>query len=61
MEKLNECIKIVDSRIKRHLKASEAYIHVEFLYPKQNITLNLWVPIEYRRTGISIDEEIKTR
>lgn len=59
-EKLNDCIEIVDKTIKRHSKASEAYIHVHFVYPRQNTGWMGWVPIEYRRTGVSInsDEEL---
>ena len=34
------------------MKASEEYIHVLFAYPRK--TWNGWVPVEYRRTGISI-------
>ena len=39
------------NRIK-HLKASEEYIVVEFKY--QDITWKGWIPLEYRRTGVSI-------
>lgn len=59
-EKLNECIEIVDKKLKTHSKASEAYIHVRFTYPRQKIVWEGWVPVEYRRTGVSIksDEEL---
>ena len=55
---LNPGITIVESEIKKHSKASEAYIHVCFSYPTQK--WDGWVPIEYRRTGTSIksDEEL---
>lgn len=49
--KLNENITIVEKDIKKHSKASESYIHVKFKYSKN--TWDGWVPIEYRRTGIS--------
>jgi len=47
---MNENIKIIDC--KEHKKASEVYVNVEFKYPSK--TLKIWVPIEYRRTGVSL-------
>lgn len=53
MTKLNSNIIIVDSVRKKHAKASEEYIQVKFNYP--NKSWEGWVPVEYRRTGTSID------
>ena len=55
VEKLNPNITIVETERKKHSKASEEYIHVEFTYT--NSTWNGWVPVEYRRTGVSIKTE----
>lgn len=52
MEELNENIIIVEPERKKHTKASEEYIHVIFLYRDKQ--WDGWVPLEYRRTGISI-------
>ena len=52
MEKLNPNITIVEAERKKHSKASEEYIHVEFSYSDSK--WNGWVPVEYRRTGVSI-------
>lgn len=49
---LNQNITIVEIERKKHLKASEEYIHVKFNYPDK--TEDVWVPLEYRRTGVSI-------
>ena len=49
---LNQNITIVETERKKHLKASEEYVHVNLSY--QNKTEDVWVPVEYRRTGISI-------
>ena len=49
---LNENITIVEKERKKHSKASEEYIHVKFDYP--DTTWDGWVPVEYRRTGVSI-------
>jgi hypothetical protein len=56
---LNPDIRIIDSgRRKIHAKASEEYVQVQFLY--ENGIWEGWVPVEYRRTGVSInnDEEL---
>lgn len=45
-------ITILEKERKRHLKASEEYVHVEFSY--KGGSWDGWVPVEYRRTGISI-------
>ena len=52
MTALNPNIRILDKTRKKHMKASEEYVHVLFTYPRK--TWNGWVPVEYRRTGISI-------
>ena len=49
---LHPNITIVESERKKHSKASEEYVHVKFKYPGK--TWDGWVPVEYRRTGISI-------
>lgn len=58
--KLNSNIAIVDPKRKMHSKASEEYIHVRFTYGKK--VWDGWVPVEYRRTGVSLktDEEVIT-
>lgn len=55
MVKLNNNIRIFKTQRKKHSKASEEYIHVEFHYPK--VTWDGWVPVEYRQTGVSISED----
>ena len=57
---LNSNIQIIDDERKAHSKASEEYIHVLFDYPEQHETWEGWIPVEYRRTGVSIltDEEL---
>ena len=40
---------------KTHSKASEEYIHVQFQYDDN--TWDGWVPVEYRRTGVSIQSQ----
>ena len=52
---LNPNITIIEKEIKKHSKASEAYIHVCFSYSTQK--WDGWVPIEYRRTGTYIKSE----
>jgi len=54
---LNPNIHIVENERKTHSKASEEYIHVQFNYPNQKIIWDGWVPIEYRRTGVTIKSE----
>lgn len=38
-------------------KASEEYVHVVFNYPDANFKWDGWVPVEYRRTGLSISRD----
>ena len=52
---LTDGITILDEKRKKHSKASEEYIHVKFSYKDGN--WDGWVPVEYRRTGISIKLE----
>lgn len=52
---LNKNITIVEKERKKHSKASEEYVHVEFAYTDS--TWNGWVPVEYRRTGVSIKQD----
>ena len=52
---LNKNIKIIDKR--NHSKASEEYMNVEFCYGKKS--WKGWVPSEYRRTGVSLKNEIE--
>lgn len=52
MERLNKNITIIEPERKKHTKASEEYIHVLFKY--DNKSWDGWIPLEYRRTGISI-------
>jgi len=54
-EALNKNITIVEEQRKKHSKASEEYLHVRFDYPET--TWEGWVPVEYRRTGVSIKPE----
>jgi rubrerythrin len=60
MMELNKNIKIVDSKRKKHSKASEEYVHVIFNYPNAR-SWDGWVPVEYRRTGVSIPEGDKEK
>lgn len=53
---LNDKITIVETERKKHSKASEEYIHVFFDY-KPKPDWDGWVPVEYRRTGVSIKPE----
>lgn len=52
---LNKNIEIVEETRKEHSKASEEYLHVKFFY--SDATWDGWVPVEYRRTGVSIKPE----
>lgn len=54
---LNKYIEIIEPERKLHTKASEEYIHVRFLYPENDTIWDGWVPVEYRRTGVSIARE----
>ena len=58
MEELNKNIKINEADpVHAHTKASEVYVEAEFDYPDE--TWDGWLPIEYRRTGVSIDYKDK--
>ena len=57
---LSKEIRIVENARKLNTKASEEYVHVEFTYENPKTVLDYWIPVEYRRTGVSIkpdDEE----
>lgn len=57
---LNSNIEIIEKDRKYHSKAAEEYLHVKFKFPKQKKEWEGWVPVEYRRTGVSLkntDEE----
>ena len=53
--KLNDNICIAEPDRKIHSKASEEYIHVIFTYPTAK--WDGWVPVEYRRTGVSLKSQ----
>ncbi len=52
---LNPNIHILDNKRKIHSKASEQYFAVRFVYP--NTSWEGWIPVEYRRTGLSIETQ----
>ena len=52
---LNENITLFPGRT-YNTKASEAYVHAIFHYPDAGRTWDGWIPVEYRRTGVSIPE-----
>ncbi len=56
-EVLNPNIKIYSEERFANTKASEEYIHVVFDYPDVQESWDGWVPVEYRRTGVSISRE----
>lgn len=53
----SDYIKILDKTRKQHSKASEEYIEVKFTYPECNREMIEWIPVEYRRTGVSVKTE----
>ena len=57
---LNPNITLFPGR-KVNTKASEEYVHIKFSYPDLCQEWEGWVPVEYRRTGVSIspDEQEK--
>jgi len=55
-EKPNPNIHIMDEgRRKIHAKASEEYVWAQFQY--EGYTWDGWIPVEYRRTGVSIQNK----
>ena len=50
---LNKNITLFNGRTV-NTKASEQYVHVKFVYPDVNKEWDGWIPVEYRRTGVSI-------
>ncbi|WP_035776401.1 restriction endonuclease [Butyrivibrio sp. VCB2001] len=56
MSDLNKNIKINEANpIHEHSKASEVYIASVFNYEDAQVVWDGWLPIEYRRTGVSVD------
>ena len=53
---LNANILLYPGPRKQNTKASEAYVPVRFSYPDVRREWDGWVPVEYRRTGVSIPE-----
>lgn len=51
---LNTNILLYREPRKLNTKASEEYVHVKFSYPDVQKEWDGWVPVEYRRTGVSI-------
>lgn len=51
---LNTNILLYAEPRKLNTKASEEYVHVKFSYPDFHKEWDGWVPVEYRRTGVSI-------
>lgn len=52
MLKLNDGIKILNTKRMHNTKASESYVPVVFTY--ETNTWEGWIPVEYRRTGVEI-------
>ena len=51
---LNTNILLYEESRKLNTKASEEYVHVKFSYPDLHKEWDGWIPVEYRRTGVSI-------
>ena len=51
---LNSNIIIFKEEEHINTKASEEYVHVKFIYPEDFKEWDGWIPIKYRRTGVSI-------
>ncbi|MCD8087969.1 MAG: restriction endonuclease [Oscillospiraceae bacterium] len=58
---LNPNIKLYEGSRFRNTKASEEYVHVTFKYSDVPAEWDGWVPVEYRRTGVSIPEDDRTK
>lgn len=56
---LNSNIVLYDEARHVNTKASEEYVHVKFKYPDVQSEWDGWVPVEYRRTGVSIPVSAK--
>ena len=56
---LNSNITLYEEPRKLNTKASEEYVRIKFAYPDVTEEWNGWVPVEYRRTGVSISETDK--
>lgn len=50
----NNNIEILSSKLKAHAKAAEEFVSVRFQYPETGDTWEGWVPVVYRRTGLSL-------
>ena len=57
---LNSNIVLFKEERYKNTKASEEYVHVKFKYPDIKKEWEGWVPVEYRRTGVSIPVSAKT-
>ena len=55
MTNLHSGIIILEDERRVNTKASESYVVVKFEY--ENGEWNGWIPVEYRRTGVQIDED----
>lgn len=51
---LNTNILLYEEPRKVNTKACEEYVHLKFTYPDVHQEWDGWVPVEYRRTGVSI-------
>ena len=56
---LNSNIVLYDEARYVNTKASEEYVHVKFKYPDVQSEWDGGVPVEYRRTGVSIPVSAK--
>ncbi len=54
---LNRNILLYNEPRKKNTKASEEYVHAKFYYPEVGKEWDGWIPVEYRRTGVSIPAE----
>lgn len=56
---LNSNIILYNEKRYVNTKASEEYVHVKFKFPDVQKEWDGWVPVEYRRTGVSITASAK--
>lgn len=57
MVNLSDGVMILEPKRKLNTKALEEYVHVKFTYADPESVWDGWVPVEYRRTGVSIKED----
>lgn len=57
MVNLLDGVIILEPKRKLNTKALEEYVHVKFTYTNPESAWDGWVPVEYRRTGLSIKED----